>query len=188
VSRATRALAALLGVGVLLGSGVAQGEPAQLIPVRIVHGQEAGPLDGGGVLELEFDKLSVGKTFEEGNLYIRNTSKRAVRLDTVRPVRLTPALRLVAVRVWLVPRGAHSGLPGGSHEWPLKDPRARFAVPAKNVTIPGHRLLQIVFALRPTRAGVHRLEGLRIEFEYGGRRYEWTLEHVIVAVTKPPTH
>jgi len=182
------AVATIFSFGTLLGHGGVPAAPAQLIPVRIVHGQEAGPLEAGDVLRLEFDKLSVGKTFEEGNLIVTNASKRSVRVDTIRPYRLAPTLRLVALQAWLIPKNAHTSLPGGSREWPLKDPRARCAVPARNVTIPSHRWLQIVFALQPTRPGVHRLEGARIRFQFGGRRYDWTLQHIIVAVAKPARH
>lgn len=170
-----------------LRMGFTQNAPGELIPPKVVHGQEAGPLGGGDVLILEFRLLPVGKPFEEGHLILTNRSKHDVQVESVQPVRLAPTLRLVALQAWLIPKNAHLSLPGGSHDWPLKDPRARSAVPARNFAIPAHRWTQIVFALKPTRAGTHRMEGARIVFKAAGRRYDWTLQHVIVAITKPAT-
>jgi hypothetical protein len=180
------AIAALACLGaVSLSVGFAHDAIGELAPPKVVHGQEAGPLEGGGVLILTFERLPVGKAFEEGNLVLENRSKDEVHVDAVNPFRLAPALQLVALRAWLVPKNEHKLLPGGSRDWPVDDPRARFTVPAKNFTIPPHRWMQILFALEPTQPGTHRMEGARITFEAGGKHYDWTLQHVIVAISKP---
>ena len=170
---------ALACLVVSVGPGVTHNAPARLIPVRFVHGQTAGPLDGGDLVRIDFP-VAVGKPFAEGHLIITNTSKQDVRLDTVRPNRVTRGLHLVALQAWLVPRSAHLMLPGTSRDWPLKDRRARSAKPARNVTIPAHRWLQLIFALEATHAGVSRLDGVHITFSAGGRDYDWTLGHTIV--------
>lgn len=178
-------LTGLTCFSLFLGLTIAHSGLARLIPVKVVHGQTAGPLDGGDLVRIDFP-VAVGKPFAEGNLIISNTSKHDARVVTVRPERLTQGLRLVALRAWLVPRSAHLMLPGGSRDWPLKDPRARSAKPARNVTIPAHRWVQLIFALEATHAGVSQLDGVRITFNAGGRDYDWTLGHTIVVHAKRP--
>ena len=174
----------MVGVGALLGCGTGSG-PNSAIPVRIIHGQEAGPLDVGDITGNDFTgPLTLGEPFEYGGMIIHNTSSHDVRVSEVRPYRLSYALQLLALQAWLIPKDAHEGLPLAWRVWPLEDPRARSAVPARNFTVPGHRHVQILFGLRPRRVGVFRLEGARLKFVASGQHYDWTLRDILIARVK----
>lgn len=158
--------------------------PTSPFPTRIVHGQTAGPLDAGAVTGAYFS-ITVGKPFEFGQIFLHNTSRDPVRIRAVRPDGLTSGIRLLALRAWLVPRHTRLLLPGAWREWPLKDPRARAAVPARDFSIPAGRAVQIILGVRMREVGVQRLEGARVTFVAGGLSYDWTLRTFFVAKVKP---
>jgi hypothetical protein len=137
-------------------------------------GERAGPLEHPSDIRKEFLPTSIGTTVESGETFIDNTSGKDATIITVRPLGVTPGLRVTAIKAWLIPKTTRMTLPG-SQVGPITDPRIRDAVPAVNVVIPSHTSVQILFFLRPERKGTFEFGGATLEVKAGHTRYLWRI-------------